>query len=673
MNHETTKGDSASRPPNSAAPESDPPRSGSSRSGAGDPTVPDNPPARDPRAELGFRQMAENARQVFWIFSPDFSETLYVNPAFEDLFGLSLETVYARAASFVEVVHRDDLEGLQWAMREVRHRPMEGVDFRVVHSDGTIRWALARGFPMRDEHGEVDRVVGTTEDITDRKEAEAGLREAEAHYRWLVQNAPYAVYALDAEGCFTELNPAGEMFIGRPLSEVLGQHFSTVIAPVDIEKATRAFEQVMAGEADGLVFEERIRLPTGEERLIEVTESAIHEDGRIVGTHGMARDITGDAERERALRRTERVATLGTLVGGVAHELNNPLHAIMSFASMLLETPRPAEEREDLETIHREAIRAASIVSDLRDLARRSQERAEIRTAVDINDVVSHVLRTRRYPLETRGIVVEEMLSADLPPVSGDRSEIEQVVVNLVLNAEYAMQGRDERRLTVRTEASENDVFLEIGDTGTGIAASHRERIFDPFFTTKPPGEGTGLGLALAHGIVDDHGGSVHLESEPGEGTTFRIVLPAAEETLPELERPQPGPTVARRHLRVLVVDDERAIRTALSRYLSRRRGHRVDEVSDGRAALRIIEADTHRYDVIVSDLRMPGLGGDELLARLAALGQGLERRMIVLTGDAASGDAARVLAEADVPVVYKPVAMAALADIIEEHAAAIG
>lgn len=627
-----------------------------------------NGPASPGEMEVLFRQIAENVREVFWIFSPDFTETIYVSPAYEQLWGRPVEEVYERPGVFVEAVHPADLDGLLSAMQAVSHEQQDGVEFRVVQPDGTVRWALARGYPVRDENGEVDRVVGTTEDITQRKEAEARLSAAEAHYRWLVENAPYAIYALDADGCFIELNPAGVAFVGRPVDEVLGQHFSTVIAPVDLEKATRAFEDVMAGEADALVFEERLRLPSGEERLVEVTESAIWEDGAIVGTHGIARDITGEAERERQLRRAERLASLGTLVGGVAHELNNPLHSIVSFVTLLLEDERPEEERNDLKTIQREAARAASIVSDLRLIASSTEDGPDERGPVDLNDVVRHVLRTRRYSLETRSIEVREELAADAPLVFGERGPLEQVVLNLVVNAEHALEGHEARRLLIRTVRTDDGISLQVTDTGPGIPEEHRDHVFDPFFTTKPPGVGTGLGLSLVHRIIRDHGGSVYLESEVGSSTTFRIDLPAGSRKSAPAGSPAGGDP--ERPLRVLVVDDEPAIRKTLSRYLVRRRGHEVDEAEDGAEALEILESGTAEYDVIVSDLRMPGLGGDQLMERLAALGTGLDRRMIFLTGDAASGQSARLLATANVPVIYKPVDLPVLSDRIERHAA---
>ncbi|MGH7504898.1 MAG: ATP-binding protein, partial [Longimicrobiales bacterium] len=458
-------------------------------------------------------------------------------------------------------------------MAVVAREPFDGVEYRVVHPDGEVRWAFSRGYPVRAEDGQVYRVVGTTEDVTERKVAQDRLAAAEALYRLLVENAPYAIYALDVNGCFVELNPAGEAIVECPPGAAIGQHFSTVIAPESLDVATRGFEQVVSGEADHIEFDEWILQASGGKRLIRVTESAMIENGVIVGTHGVARDITDEYQMDRQLRRAERLASIGTLIGGVAHELNNPLQSIRSFTSLLLENAQPGEETEDLKTIQRESQRASRIVSNLRLLARQAQDEPGERAPLDLNDVVRHVLKTRRYALDTGSIEVVEDLFADLPAVLGDRGQLEQVVLNLVVNAEHAVEGAAVRRITLGTRPDGGTVVLTVADSGMGIHADHLEHIFDPFFTTKAPGEGTGLGLSLVYGIITEHGGAVHVDSKPARGTTLRIQLPAAAAEERETEATE-HPRAPRRALRVLVVDDEPAIRGALCRYLTRSRGH---------------------------------------------------------------------------------------------------
>lgn len=371
------------------------------------------------------------------------------------------------------------------------------------------------------------------------------------------------------------------------------------------------------------------------------------------------------AEAEAHLRRAERLASLATLLSGVAHELNNPLAAIKSFAQLLLLDPRPEEDREALEVVAREATRAAKIVADLRLVARQTQQSGGAREPVDLNDLVRHVLSRRGYTLQTHNVEVREELAPDLPPVLGDRDELEQVVRNLVLNAEHSVSAHPgERRLVLSTGVQGGRVLLRVADSGPGIPPEHLDRIFDPFWTTKEPGEGTGLGLSMVLGIVTEHGGEVRVESAPEKGAVFTVDLPQAG---PPRGAPAPPP---RRPLRILVVDDEPPIRRSLARYLERR-GHRVDEAADGGEALiRLGDPAEARYDVILADLRMPGLSGDRLLEALREREGDEEDRLIFVTGDAMGNEAAGILATSGVPVILKPFDLDELVRVVEGHAA---
>ncbi|HEX6132897.1 MAG TPA: PAS domain S-box protein [Longimicrobiales bacterium] len=546
--------------------------------------------------------------------------------------------------------------------------------------------AVSREYRFRDGHGTwrwihdeqrlvtATEIVGSWTDVTERRAAEAALAAAELHYRRLVENSPYGIYVLDRDGRFIEINQAGLEILGRTADQVIGRSFADVILPEDMPKAAESLRRRLAGETDISNVELRVVRPSGESRMLHIRAVAITDEaGSVTGTHGVARDITEDVRNQQQLRRAERLATVGTLIGGVAHELNNPLQAINNFAALLLEDAHTEQEREDLETIRREAARAAKIVADLRLLARDTQDVLGQRTSVDLNDIVRHVLRTRGYALAVRNIVVRADLAGDLPPVSADRGDIEQVLINLIVNAEQAMDAvADSRRLIIRTRATGTGVALHVVDTGPGIPRAHLDQIFDPFFTTKPRNEGTGLGLSLVHKIITEHGGEIYAESELGNGAAFHIHLPVAADIAVDAGAVADARLrTAVTPLRILIVEDEAAIRSAVSRFL-KRRGHAVDVAVEGGEALRLLESG-REYDAILSDLRMPGLGGDQLLARLREAGTGLDRRVIFLTGEAASGEAARVLAEVGAPVIYKPIELRALAQRIEERVAELG
>ncbi|MEP6622029.1 MAG: ATP-binding protein, partial [bacterium] len=287
-----------------------------------------------------------------------------------------------------------------------------------------------------------------------------------------------------------------------------------------------------------------------------------------------------------------------------------------------------------------------------------------------LNDIVGHVLKTRRYSLSTNNITVTTELT-DLPMVLGHRGELEQVVVNLVVNAEHAMtSGHGSRILTIRTVATAGGCDLSIADTGSGIPRALLDQIFDPFFSTKPIGEGLGLGLSLVHRILSDHHGEIHVDSHVGVGTTFHIHLPSAPggaggaEAVAKQEIHAP----AVRPLRILVVDDEDSVRSVIARML-KLRGHEIHEAADGGRALEMLLSPEHPYDVIVCDLQMPGLGGEQLLERLRADGSMMTNRLVFLTGDTSSVAWRRVQDHGEIPVLAKPGGLAQIARIVEELA----
>lgn len=600
---------------------------------------------------------------------PD-NPVIHVNPGFARLTGYTTAETLGRNCRFLQGPDTDPELILRVRAAVERGEPFQGevLNYR---KDGTPFWNQMSIAPIRNPAGEVTHFVGIQQDVTERKRMVAELRSAEAHYRRLVTSAPQAIFAIDADGLLTEINPAGAALLGRAPHEILARHFAEVVAPMDLARAEQALQRLLSGDVGSLTFEISIVGRDGTERLVSVTAAGIREGHAVVGTHGIARDVTEERQREVQLRRVERMASLATLLGGVAHELNNPLHAVGNFADLLLMDPRPQQEREDLEAIVRESRRMANIVASLRVLARQSQEeeRPE-KQPVDLNDVVRYVLKTREYSLRTSGIEVREDLAGNSPAALADRGQMEQVVLNLVVNAEQAMAELPRPGLLIlRTRASRSGVTLAIVDNGPGIARADLERIFDPFFTTKSPGEGTGLGLSLVHSIVTELGGEIRVDSEPGVGTAFSIDLPAAmpSDGAGEGETLRPP----ERRLRILVVEDEPALRESVTRYLTRR-GHDVEAVGEGGEALSLLEeAGDAGFDAILSDLKMPGMGGEQLLRRLRDEGKGRDRRVVFLTGDAAGADVARLRTLADVPILLKPIRLDVVAEILEGRAEA--
>ncbi len=407
---------------------------------------------------------------------------------------------------------------------------------------------------------------------------------------------------------------------------------------------------------------------------IAIENARLHED--------LQAQLDALQAAQARLVQSEKLAAIGELVAGVAHELNNPLTSIIGFAQLLHYSDVSAEARHDLDKIVAQAQRAAGIVRSLLDFAR---QRPPERKPVQINDVLDATLDLLAYELRTHNVDWTTHFASDLPLTMADPHQLQQVFVNLVHNARQAMSAAHAGgHLTITTELASSTfinrmssgyrrseaapvIRITIQDDGPGIPPHVLPRIFDPFFTTKPPGEGTGLGLSVCHGIVSEHSGHIWAESEPGQGTTFFVELPVVAPEVPR--RPSAADwvrqAVSTGTIRILVVDDEVEILEMLVRVLQRE-GYQVDAVRDGETALaRLAET---RYDLILCDVRMPGVDGPEIYRRVKAQEPELAQCIIFTTGDTISPATHRFLEEINASYLSKPFE---LADLIEKVRAA--
>jgi two-component system NtrC family sensor kinase len=341
-------------------------------------------------------------------------------------------------------------------------------------------------------------------------------------------------------------------------------------------------------------------------------------------------------------------------VSGVAHELNNPLTGITGFAQLLLLKDLDDETRRQVETIYAEAERASKIVSNLLTFARRRKAQKE---PANINTLIERVLELRNYDLRVRNIETELSLDESLPETLADPNQIQQVFLNVILNAEQAMRSDDggEGTLRIKTERRGNNIVVSFADSGPGMSADTLRRIFDPFFTTKDAGEGTGLGLTISYGIIDDHGGRIWADSESGRGTTFHVELPVLSGVAPSQRETVPehlSSGGAIEHRRILVVDDEDSIQQLLTGVL-KMDGHDVTLASNGREALDRLKAET--FDLVITDMKMPVMGGADLYKSLVDDGSPLAGRVIFITGDTVAPDTRRFLQGVENAVLAKP------------------
>ena len=514
------------------------------------------------------------------------------------------------------------------------------------------------------------------------------LREvaaSEARLSQIIRAASEGIVLLDAERRIVHANPAAlEILVCRE-PELLGQSFDLFITVGDTDDLWSG----AAGSADRTAttapggHQLRGRRSDGSEFPMEISLRAIG-DGTPSGFVLIVRDRTERARYEEERERTQvqhaqtaRLETIGRMVSGVAHELNNPLTAILAFSQDLLSQARNAADSEALTTIVQQSQRCRAIVQDLLTFARgKRDDREPVAPAA----ILRRVLPALERQAEARRVRLEARVGDELPHLDVNPSAIEQVFTNLVVNAIQAVAEGGE--VTVRARVEPDLLALIVEDDGPGISADVLPQLFEPFFTTKGPGEGTGLGLSVSHAIVEQHGGSLKAENRdgPGErGARFTVRLPfldrrAASRRLPDLPRSDlvgKPPAVPRASRRVLVVDDEAPIRVAIRRYLERR-GWTVEEARDGREALELLgltdgaHLRDGAYDAIVTDLKMPGVSGIEIHDRLAAVSPAGVAKMIMITGDTASPEMAEFVGRLRQPLVQKPFDMRALADLLD-------
>jgi len=353
------------------------------------------------------------------------------------------------------------------------------------------------------------------------------------------------------------------------------------------------------------------------------------------------------------LLQAEKMAALGQTISGVAHELNNPLATILSWAERLAERNLDETSRRGVDVILSEAERAARIVRNLLTFARKRQS---TRSMIDLNQVVRETLALRAYEQRLTNIDIVSALATGLPAVFADAHQIQQVLLNLVINAEQAMLSANGRgSLVLRTwhDVERHAVVLQVSDDGPGVPVEVKNKIFDPFFTTKEVGKGTGLGLTVAYAIVQEHGGSIHVVSPPTGGASFTVELPlSSSEGAARPRQPAAALDHSVRGASVLLVEDERALATAVGEALTDA-GLRVEHAGDGEEALARVRQNT--YDVVICDLKMPRVDGMMLYRAIAAATPTLARRVIFVTGDVAGADAERFLEESGCRWLAKP------------------
>ncbi|HEX8697462.1 MAG TPA: PAS domain S-box protein, partial [Myxococcaceae bacterium] len=596
------------------------------------------------------------------------------------LHGLPVGKLSGRAKDLKEVIHPADLTRVRESLAAaLEQRTQVELEYRIEPAGSGCRWIFCKGDVLSGAAGAPARITGTVMDITARKQAEQELRRQAL----LFESFYDGVVVADLSGRILDCNPSAERMFGRPKAEAAGLTLFSLLHPGETDSLTGVILDALDQTNRWTGEVEFRRRGDGASCSCECVVVPLRDaEGRAIACVMVLRDITERKHLQARLVMADRLASLGTLGAGVAHEINNPLaymlvnlHLIQSGLDQL-KGPVTSSAVDSLQQLVQEtkegAERIAGIVQDLKTFARGEQD-ARL-GPVDVRRAVELACKMADNMLRHRARLVLEFDS--VPHVEANEARLCQVFLNLLLNAAQAIpEGepaeRHEISVRLRTGAP-GQVAVEVRDTGVGMTPEVLSRVFDPFFTTKAVGEGTGLGLSICHGIIESMGGAISAESKPGKGSTFRVLLRTASQesenqTRPTLRMPIPIMNVNAPRARVLVVDDEPQVTTALQRALGGE--HEVSTAHNARDALKMLEEDRRYYDVILCDVMMPGMTGMDLYAELGRASPDMAGRVVFMTGGAFTPRAVSFLEEVPNPKFGKPLNLDELRMLVTQRA----
>ena len=491
--------------------------------------------------------------------------------------------------------------------------------------------------------------------MQDKQQKQHDLETSELRYRRLFETAQDGILILNGEsGKISDVNPFLLNLLKYTKDELVGKNLWEIGAFKDITASKEAFAALQKKEY--VRYEDLpLEAKDGQLKQVEFISNVYTVvDEKIIQCN--IRDVSErkkfQAEQRLRAKMSSRLATVGEMAAGIAHEINNPLTCVIGFSELLMtEEDLPKDIRERLRIINDSSQRVKDIVKRMLTFVRQTKP---MRTSININELIDNTLEIRRYVLKTGNIELIKKYKTGLPELEIDPGQMQQVFMNLIVNAEYAMKkAHGKGTLTITTENEDGYISLSFKDDGPGIEPAVLPHLFESFFTTKESGEGTGLGLSVSYGIIQEHGGSIKVESELGKGATFIIELPITlASAKPEVKVPVTTTTRPEKKANILVVDDEPTVRLLIE-HIMNKNGHTVEECASGEEALE--KLDNNSYDVILMDLRMPGMSGMQLYDQISNRWTDLIHRVVFITGDAYDPASKEYLATYQVPFITKP------------------
>jgi PAS domain S-box-containing protein len=597
------------------------------------------------KSEARFTELFETLQEGIYIVTPD-DRILDANPALVRMLGYdSKDDLLAHTVA--DII--PDAAQRRLLREEVDSQLMlQGRELTLIRKDGSSIVCLNTAAVVRDTSGHVLRYHGALMDVTERREMERRLYQQQEFARRLVDSFPDLILVLDAAGHYTFTSPRIREILGYECEEYDRQELGEHTHLEDRPALQALFSEIVAGRRSFASLEIRVRHKQGEWRRIRCHFSPLSDEkGKIDGVIISGRDVTELKRLEEQLIQAEKLAAMGQMLAGVAHELNNPLTAILGVTELLRERPGFEEStRRQLDLTHRQARRAARIVQNLLEFSRPA---APQKKPLDVNSLIDRTLQLHEHSLRRNNVTVEFQPQPGLQSVLGDANQLIQVFLNLISNAEHAIREvRESGRIQLRLGRLGDHISVTVQDDGVGISPEALPRIFDPFFTTKRPGGGTGLGLSICMSIVREHGGSIDVETLPAGGSAFTVFLPIFVPASPDQSAdpaPATDPGFSLSPFRagadllkgraVLVLDDEESLRMLLEEGLSVH-GLRVDCTATPAEALALISR--RSYDVFLCDLNLSAGGykadGRQVAREVLAGARSNRPVVIFMTGD---------------------------------------
>jgi two-component system, cell cycle sensor histidine kinase and response regulator CckA len=578
------------------------------------------------QAEEFYRTLYDNLPLPAWVYDWGSLKFLDVNQAAINGYGYSREEFLSMPITAIRTP--EEGEKLLEHFKKIQTEPEKSKPpvklWRHLTKQGLEIDVEVDTFPI--SFGSHKAHIVIANNITERRKLELELGESLRRFREIYESASEGIFIADFQGKLLSFNDSVVRFMGYPREELATKYIRDLMPPEDFEYATALLSRSLKNARDHVIYEAHCVGSSGKRFLVEFSASLVFENGKAIGMQGIGRDVTERKRLEAQLLKIQKLEALGRLAGEVAHSFNNSLTVIQGFGTLLQRTELATEKQKNyLENIYQAGEDATRLTAQLLAFSRKQITEPE---RLNLNDVLIGMGDMLRVALG-ENISLEIFPAPDLQPIESDQSQLRQVVMNLALNARDAMPAGGSIVISTKMVCPKNDpnlskadpetlyIKLTVADTGIGMNPQTQRHLFEPFFTTKPEGQGTGLGLFTAYGTVKQSGGFIEVSSQLGKGTQFELYFPASEEKIASVVTPQEPSESDVGSGVILLVEDEPAVRALVNEILTAS-GYRVMVASNGKEALSIVKQNKVTLDLILTDVKMPGMDGVKL-ARLVA------------------------------------------------------